>query len=65
LSASPKHTALAAIACISGPPWLPGKTALSIALACSSSQRIMPPHAPRRVFWVVVVTIALWGTGLG
>ena len=32
-SASWKATALAAMTCISGPPWMPGKTAVSIALA--------------------------------
>ncbi len=56
--ASPKATALAAMTCISGPPWMPGKTALSMALACSSRQRINPPRGPRRVLWVVVVTNA-------
>ena len=33
---SPKHTALAAIMCMRGPPWTPGNTAESIALACAA-----------------------------
>ena len=65
-AASPKATALAAITCSSGPPWLPGKTALSKRLPNSASwQRIRPPRGPRRVLWVVVVTTWQWGTGLG
>ncbi len=44
---------------------MPGKTALSMALACSSLHRIMPPRGPRSVLWVVVVTTSAWGTGLG
>ena len=42
-------TALAAITCIKGPPWMPGKMALSIALAYFSLQRIIPPRGPRNV----------------
>ena len=56
---------MAAITCISGPPWMPGKTDLSIAFACSSRQRIIPPRGPRRVLWVVVVTTSECGTGDG
>src|SRR5438034_857295 len=37
-----KHAAFAAIVCINGPPWMPGKTARSTACACSSSQRMKP-----------------------
>ncbi len=51
--------------CMSGPPWMPGKTLLSIALACSSRLRIIPPRGPRRVLWVVVVTTSECGTGDG
>ena len=58
-------TALAAIVCISGPPCWPGKTALSIAFACSSRQRIMPLRGPQRVLWIVVVTTSACATGLG
>ena len=47
--ASPNATALAAITCIKGPPWMPGKMALSIALAYFSLQRIIPPRGPRNV----------------
>ena len=39
---------LAATACISGPPWLKGNTALSIFWASSSVHTIMPPRGPRR-----------------
>ena len=52
-SASPKATALAAITCISGPPWVPGKTALSMCFARSSLHRIKPPRGPRSVLCVV------------
>ncbi|MCY1314756.1 hypothetical protein D9M70_654760 [compost metagenome] len=53
-----KHTALAAITCISGPPWAPGKTAEFSFFSISSLAlaRIRPPRGPRRVLWVVVVT---------
>ncbi len=54
---SPKPTALPAITCISGPPCIPGKTALSIFLAYSSLLvKINPPRGPRKVLCVVVVT---------
>ena len=56
LHASFKATAFAAITCISGPPCIPGKTALSIALAHSSRHNTKPPRGPRRVLCVVVVT---------
>ena len=36
--------------------WVPGKIALSMALAYSSRHRIRPPRGPRSVLWVVVVT---------
>ena len=58
-------TALAATACISGPPWANGKTALSMALACSARQRIMPPRGPRSTLCVVAVTTSAYGTGDG
>src|SRR5947209_6512475 len=55
-SASFRATALAAMTCINGPPWRPGKTALSSALAYSALHSTMPPRGPRSVLWVVVVT---------
>ena len=58
-------TALAAMACICGPPWTFGQAALSIWSACSARQRITPPHGPRIVLWVVKVTKSACGTGLG
>ena len=48
-----------------GPPCMPGNTALSMALAYFSLQRISPPRGPRRVLCVVVVTTSASGTGLG
>ena len=57
-SASPNATALAAMTCINGPPWIPGNTALSTFFANSSLQRIKPPRGPRKVLWVVVVTMS-------
>ena len=56
---------MAATACISGPPCMIGKTALSIALACSALQTIMPPRGPRSTLCVVKVTTSAYGTGLG
>ena len=45
---------MAATACISGPPCIIGKTALSIAAACSASRHtIMPPRGPRSTLCVV------------
>ena len=44
---------------------MPGKTALSIAWACSARQRIMPPRGPRSVLCVVVVTTSACGMGEG
>ena len=64
-AASAKATALAAMTCSSGPPWRPGKTALSIFLASSAPQRMAPPRGPRRVLWVVRVTTSATPTGLG
>ncbi|MDQ5960657.1 MAG: glycine hydroxymethyltransferase, partial [Pseudomonadota bacterium] len=46
-SASLNATALAAITCINGPPWIPGKMALLICLATLSFIRISPPRGPR------------------
>ncbi len=73
VSASPNATALAAMTCSNGPPWVPGKTAPSrIALIILISPLgvvkpqglgksvpiiITPPRGPRRVLWVVEVTI--------
>ncbi len=65
LGASRKATALAAMTCISGPPWMPGKTARSISLANSCLHSTMPARGPRRVLWVVVVTKWQCGTGEG
>ena len=50
------YGAFAAITCSSGPPWIPGKIALSIAFACCARQRISPPRGPRSVLCVVSVT---------
>ena len=50
--------------CISGPPWMPGKTARSTSLAYSALHRIRPPRGPRSVLCVVVVTKSATGTGL-
>jgi hypothetical protein len=56
---------LAATECINGPPWVNGKTALSIAFAMSSRQTIMPPRGPRSTLCVVKVTTSAYGTGEG
>jgi hypothetical protein len=64
-NASWKQTALAAMTCISGPPWMPGKACESISLAYFSLHRISPPRGPRRVLCVVVVTKSACSTGLG
>ena len=63
--ASLKHTALAAMMCISGPPWTPGNTERSRSFAYCARQRTMPPRGPRSVLCVVVVTKSECGTGLG
>ena len=65
LAAIRRQTALAAMMCSSGPPCWPGKTALSIAWAYSSLQRISPARGPQSVLCVVVVTTSACGTGLG
>ena len=72
-SASLNATALAAITCISGPPWMPGNTIdcsfFSISSAASPMPALlatmMPPRGPRRVLWVVEVTTCACGTGFG
>ena len=56
---------MAAMTCISGPPCVPGKTARSICLASSARPKMRPPRGPRRVLWVVVVTMSACGKGLG
>ena len=64
--ASPKQTALPAMMCSNGPPWVPGKIAL-LKLnfsAASLFARIRPPLGPRSVLWVVVVTTSAYGIGL-
>ena len=63
--ASFRQTALPAMTCISGPPWLPGKMAESIFFASSALQRMTAPRGPRRVLCVVVVTTSAYGTGEG
>ena len=55
--ASPKHTALAAMAAINGPPWFTGNTARSMAWVFSSVVRMNAPRGPRNDLWVVDVTI--------
>ena len=77
---SPKATALAAITCSSGPPCIPGNTAESSnwdiilispfgvffphGLGKSLPIMITPPRGPRKVLWVVEVTIWAYFTGL-
>ena len=39
--------------------------ALSMAGPSSAVARMQPPRGPRRVLWVVKVTMSAWGTGLG
>ena len=63
--ASWKQTALAAMTCMSGPPWMPGKIWESMPFAYCSRHMTMPPRGPRRLLWVVVVTKSAWATGLG
>ena len=64
-AASWNATALAAITCMSGPPWRPGNTALSIAAAYSSRHRMQPARGPRRVLCVVSVMTSAYGAGDG
>ena len=66
-SASFKHTALPAITCIRGPPWIPGNTdLLSLNFSAASAEaRIIPPLGPRSVLCVVVVVTSAYGIGLG
>ena len=54
--ASWNATALPAITCSSGPPWIPGKIALFNFLPNSSFAKIKPPRGPRNVLCVVDVT---------
>ncbi len=49
-------TALAATACMSGPPCIIGNTALSSLAACSALQTSAPPRGPRSTLCVVKVT---------
>ena len=56
---------MAAIVCTSGPPCMPGKTARSIAWACSSVQRMNPARGPASVLCVVEVTKWQSLTGFG
>ena len=56
VDASSSATALAATACMSGPPCIIGKTALSSAAACSALHTSIPPRGPRRTLCVVKVT---------
>ena len=74
-------TALPAITCISGPPWMPGMIMLSItsdhflvspfgvlmprSFSLSLPTKIMPPRGPRSVLWVVVVVKSAMPMGLG
>jgi hypothetical protein len=64
-AASWNATALAAITWSSGPPCKPGNTALSITSASAAVDRMQPPRGPRRVLWVVNVTMSAYGTGFG
>ena len=65
VAARRRAIALAAMTCISGPPWMPGKTARSTAVASSGEAKMSPPRGPRSVLWVVVVTRSAWGNGDG
>ena len=72
--------AFAAMICIKGPPWFPGKTAMfnrcdifwgfpflkvkPKGLSKSSPIKISPPRGPLKVLWVVVVTTWQYGIGL-
>ena len=56
---------MAAIVCMSGPPCIPGKTALSSACACSSLQSTKPERGPASVLWAVEVTKSQCGVGFG
>ena len=56
VAASLKLTALAAIVCICGPPCIIGKTALSMAAACSALHTRAPERGPRSTLCVVKVT---------
>ena len=76
---SPKATALAAMTCSNGPPWVPGNTELSrqadiifttplgvvrpFGLGKSSPIMMTPPRGPRSDLWVVVVTMWAYFTG--
>ncbi len=64
VSASASATAIAVRVCIWGPPWRPGKTALSRFFALFSFDSRIPPLGPRRVLCVVVETMSAYGTGL-
>jgi hypothetical protein len=59
-----KATALPAMACMSGPPCWPGKTAESIFFLSSPVVRITPERGPARVLCTVEVTTWACGTGL-
>ncbi|CFP63361.1 Uncharacterised protein [Bordetella pertussis] len=60
-----KATALAAMTCISGPPWMPGKMAELTAFSNSAFIMMTPPRGPRSDLCVVEVTKSACGTGLG
>ncbi len=54
-----------AVVWLCGPPCRPGKTALSIAVACAASVMIIAPRGPRSVLCVVVVITGAKPTGDG
>ena len=56
---------MAAVVWLWGPPWRPGNTARSIALACSAVDISIAPRGPRSVLWVVVEITSAWPTGVG
>jgi len=56
---------LAAMTCMRGPPWMPGKTAESIFFARSALHITSPPLGPLRVLCVVVVMKWAYPAGLG
>ena len=60
--ASVKATVLAAITWGSGPPSTSGQPRSTWSFK-SSLHKTSPPRGPRKVLWVVVVTIWAWGIG--
>ena len=70
VAASLKVSAFAATFCMMGPPWMPGKIALSTALAYSARHsrrlitRIKPDGIPMQLILLNVVITAIYTTGV-